>query len=335
MAEMVTFNEETILAQGEAIYSRRAEIEAMADAVTEKGFSGILISSSGGSQAMLAPFSAMIDELSDIPWRAVLSAELVLTGCNMVDEKTLVLMTSKSGDTTETLAAARWLKERGCTIFSVIGKADSPLEEISDFSFVYGDGRPQELIVYLFLGRLLYNAGCFDAYPTFADELANLVPGLVSVRKQFDARARAYCERYHDAPYHIWVSSGDIWPTCYAYAMCVLEESQWIRTKSVSSPEFFHGTLELLEKDVPLTLLVGEGSTRALDLRVKDFAEKVTDELTVIDAAEFDMPGISAETRHWLGPVVMNAALQRISKNMEDVTSHSLDIRRYYRKLEY
>ena len=67
MAEMVTFNEETILAQGKAIYSRRAEIEAMADAVTEKGFSGILISSSGGSQAMLAPFSAMIDELSDIP----------------------------------------------------------------------------------------------------------------------------------------------------------------------------------------------------------------------------------------------------------------------------
>ena len=202
MAEMVTFNEETILAQGKAIYSRRAEIEAMADAVTEKGFSGILISSSGGSQAMLAPFSAMIDELSDIPWRSVLSAELVLTGCNMVDEKTLVLMTSKSGDTTETLAAARWLKERGCTIFSVIGKADSPLEEVSDFSFVYGDGRPQELIVYLFLGRLLHNAGCFDAYPTFADELANLVPGLVSVRKQFDARARAYCERYHDAPYH-------------------------------------------------------------------------------------------------------------------------------------
>ena len=37
MAEMVTFNEETILAQGKAIYSRRAEIEAMADAVTEKG----------------------------------------------------------------------------------------------------------------------------------------------------------------------------------------------------------------------------------------------------------------------------------------------------------
>ena len=136
MAEMVTFNEETILAQGKAIYSRRAEIEAMADAVTEKGFSGILISSSGGSQAMLAPFSAMIDELSDIPWRSVLSAELVLTGCNMVDEKTLVLMTSKSGDTTETLAAARWLKERGCTIFSVIGKADSPLEEVDRKSVV-------------------------------------------------------------------------------------------------------------------------------------------------------------------------------------------------------
>ena len=37
MAEMVTFNEETILAQGKAIYSRRAEIEAMADAAVADG----------------------------------------------------------------------------------------------------------------------------------------------------------------------------------------------------------------------------------------------------------------------------------------------------------
>ena len=37
MAEMVTFNEETILAQGKAIYSRRAEIEAMADAAVAEG----------------------------------------------------------------------------------------------------------------------------------------------------------------------------------------------------------------------------------------------------------------------------------------------------------
>ncbi len=39
-----------------------------------------------------------------------------------------------------------------------------------------------------------------------------------------------------------------------------LEEMQWKRTRPVSSAEFFHGALELLEKDVPLILVKGEGN---------------------------------------------------------------------------
>ena len=46
-------------------------------------------------------------------------------------------------------------------------------------------------------------------------------------------------------------------------------------------------------------------------------------------------PGISDEFRPLLSPVVMAAVLQRISKNIEVITDHSLDIRRYYRKESY
>ena len=65
------------------------------------------------------------------------------------------------------------------------------------------------------------------------------------------------------------------------------------------------------------------------------FAQTYTDKPTVIDAAEFELPGISGEFRPLLGPVIMNVALQRISKNMEHETGHPLDYRRYYRKVEY
>jgi fructoselysine-6-phosphate deglycase len=47
------------------------------------------------------------------------------------------------------------------------------------------------------------------------------------------------------------------------------------------------------------------------------------------------LPGIRPEFRRWLSPVVMAAVLQRVSKNLEDITGHSLDIRRYYRKESY
>lgn len=332
---MISFDEQKLLASFDRIYARRDEIEAMADSACLRGISNILLSASGGSQAMLNPFLHLIDAYSSLPVRSVLSAELVLTGCNMLDSNTLAIMSSKSGDTPETVAAARWLKERGCSIFSIVGKPESPLEELSDWCFVYEDGRPQELVAYLFLGRVLQRLGNFSRFDAFADELSSLGSALNSVRRQFDGRAIEYCRLYHDEPYHVWVASGDLWPVCYAYAMCVLEESQWIRTKSVQSPEFFHGTFELLEPGVPLTLLMGEGPTRPLDERVERFARAYTDKLTVIDAASFDLPGISDEFRPLLGPVVMNAALQRISKNMEYETGHSLEYRRYYRKVEY
>lgn len=332
---MVTFDEAELLNQGELIYGCRDELEAIAVAVCERGFDNILLSSSGGSQAMLDPFASMINEMSDIPIASMLSGVLVITGYNQLGSKTLVFMSSKSGDTKETVAAAEYLRERGAIIVSVVGKSDSPLEALSDYCFVYGNGRPQELALYLILGKILHLRGQFNRYPAFADNLANLAPALVSVRKQFDERAIEYCKAYHDDPYNIWIASGDLWPVCYAYAMCVLEESQWIRTKSVSSPEFFHGTLELVEPDVSVTLLVTEGATRELDLRVKRFIEQYSNKATVIDLADFDLLGIDREFRCLLGPVVANAALQRISKNMEHLTGHSLDIRRYYRKVDY
>lgn len=40
-------------------------------------------------------------------------------------------MASKSGDTKETVAAAKYVKEKGATIVSVLGVDNSPLGELS------------------------------------------------------------------------------------------------------------------------------------------------------------------------------------------------------------
>ena len=333
--ELIKFDEAAIIANGETIYRQRAHIEAIADSICDAGFDLLLFTSSGGSQAMLDPFAFYVRHASRLPVENVLAADLMLGGCNRIGPKTVAFLTSKSGDTAETVQAARWLKDRGVRLVSVVGKADSALEALSDDTVVYGEGRPQELVFYLLIGRILYRSGCFAEYPRFADELKGLAYALAQVRKQADAKCRQYALDYCREPYNIWVGSGDLWPTAYSYSMCVLEESQWIRTKSVSSPEFFHGTLELLEDDVCTTLLLTEGPTRAQDERVKAFAARHTKKLTCFDTKEYALPGISDEFRPLLSPVVMAAVLQRISKNIEVITDHSLDIRRYYRKESY
>ncbi len=159
------FDENLIIANGAKIYDQRAKIEAIADSIVDNGFDLLLFTSSGGSQAMLDPFAFYIRHMSRLPVENVLSANLMTGDCNRITDKTVAFLTSKSGDTAETVKAANWLKEQGVRLFAAVGKENSTLESICDDTIVYGEGRPQELVFYLLIGRILYRSGSFDAYP--------------------------------------------------------------------------------------------------------------------------------------------------------------------------
>ena len=89
--------------------------------------------------------------------------------------------------------------------------------------------------------------------------------------------------------------------------------------------QLYHRYYDMIKDD--LLLQVGEDESA--------FIEKYSDKVTVFDCKDFELQGISDEFRWLLSPVMMNAILQRISKNMEVITNHSLDYRRYYRKVDY
>ena len=94
--------------------------------------------------------------------------------------------------------------------------------------------------------------------------------------------------------------------------------------------------LELLEKEVPLFLVKGEGRCRALDERVERFAEKITDHLVVIDPRDYPLNGIDDAFRWIMAPCVVSTLLvDRLAAHFEHYTGHDLNIRRYYRQFDY
>ncbi|MCI8948594.1 MAG: SIS domain-containing protein [Lachnospiraceae bacterium] len=334
---MIDFNEKTVKEQADQLYALRGELEAVADKVCEKGFDNILFTSAGGSLAALEPFAYMMKSMSKIPVFTEIPAELMATDNALITDKTVAILTSKSGDTKETVAAAKWLAEKNVTTISFCGEPDSPLKAATTYSVCYGNAEPHDLIAIFVLGRILYNKCEFADYPKFADELKNLGDVLVSVAKASDAKGMEYAKRFDekDKEYQIWTGSGMTWGHTYSMAMCVLEECQWLRTKSVNSAEFFHGTIELVEKGVLVCVGMGEGPTRPLDERVIRFVEKHTDQLVVFDTKEYEFPGISEQFRWMLSPVILWAIYERAYKNLAEIRKHTLDIRRYYRRLEY
>jgi len=317
------------------LYGMRGHLEAIADRYAAQGCDLLFFTSSGGSLAMLQPFCDWVTQDSPLAAASMTAADYCCLGCGRVTGRSLAMVTSKSGDTKETLAAVRRLKAQGVRVFAAVGKDGSEMQKLADDAVVYGPGRPQELIFYILVGRMLFDAGRFADYPLLADQLAWLGEDLADVRVKADPVCKDYAEKYGHEPYGIWVASGRLWPQAYSYAMCVLQESQWLRTTSVSSAEFFHGTLELVDRDVCVTLLAGQGPTRPQDMRVRDFCRRYTDRLTVFDTRDYPLPHIDKRFGALLDPVVMAAVLQRVSRNLEAVTGHPMDLRRYYNTVEY
>lgn len=98
------------------------------------------------------------------------------------------------------------------------------------------------------------NNGEFPEYEKFIDALKQMPEVLQKVREDNDERALAFAEKHKDTKFHMCVGAGNTWGETYCFAMCVLEEMQWIPTKSIHAAEFFHGTVEMTEKDMSFML---------------------------------------------------------------------------------
>ena len=134
---------------------------------------------------------------------------------------------------------------------------------------------------------------------------------------------------------HYFIGSGNQYGATYSYAMCYWEEQMWIRTKSISCQEFFHGMQEIIVDDTPVTLFMGEDEQRPLAERVARFLPRVNGNYTIIDTKEFELKGISPEYRGTISHLVMHGVNNRVDAYMELFLRHPLSIRRYYRQFEY
>ena len=164
--------------------------------------------------------------------------------------------------------------------------------------------------------------------------MGKITPYLIKAKEQYEDRCKALADHHKDTPYHMVVGSGYVWGEAYDYAMCILEEMQWIKTKSIHAAEFFHGTLELVEEDTSIILLYGEDATRPLMDRVYNFATRFSKEIAIFDSKDIVLP-LLEEQRQYVSPLVIYAITERLSCHLEHVRNHPLTTRRYYRQMEY
>ncbi|MFG6191428.1 SIS domain-containing protein [Nonomuraea sp. JJY05] len=333
---MLGFNEPEFLSQVTSAVGLRPRIEELVDRLVDEGFKHVLLVGAGGTYAQMWPYEHLARRSSTLDVRAAIAAELIVSGDARLGEDTVAIFTSVSGTTDDTVRAIEYCKSKGAFTVSFTGHADSPVATKVDAALVSQPKTwPFDMQLLLFMTRLLSRRGEFDGYEKFAAEFEGIPGILVEVAKQAEPVAAAFAEAHKDSDYHFLVGGGNLWGFTYLYSMCILEEMQWLRTTRVHSAEFFHGSLELLEEDTSVIIFQGEDETRPLTDRAEAFARRVSKDVTVFDTRDYPLTGISPEFRGLLAPLVLDTVLSRVSKHLERVRDHSLDLRRYYRVMDY
>ena len=295
----------------------------------------------GGSQAAIfGGFYLLNKEAKTFGSSIYNSNEFVHATPAMLDERCIVVLCSLKA-TKETVEAVKVANERGAHTIAMTGFPTTEMANTGKYVVVYSNGENQ---IYsqgnqanaLRVGFEILNQ--FENYENYkmAIEAFSKIDQIVgNAKKYIDRIANNFAEEYKDDEIFYVMASGPAYSTAYTMSYCHLMEMQWKHAIPMHSGEYFHGPFETTDKNLPIILLMSEGSTRPLDERALLFLNRYAKRVTVIDVKELGINIIDDRIVEYFNSVIMIPIERDIVARMAEVRNHSMDQRRYMWKVEY
>ena len=258
------------------------EVEKVVDQICDEGYENIFLFGIGGTLLYAGQIMHTAKQLGcSLPLYLENATDFLYEGNKKFTKNSVVVIASLSGNTIEVEAAIDKAHEVGARVIGYVEVPESPLAKKVDHLVTTVGG--EYYWWYTVVLRFMKNAGEFDAYDKLTSQMKNLPDAVVQIYKDADEEMKNYAEKYCDEPITYLVGSGNLedWAVCYG--MCIMEEMQWMRTRPISAANFFHGTLEVIERDIPVILIKGEDKTRPEMDRVEKFVNRVSAKVTVFD----------------------------------------------------
>lgn len=333
---IIKFDEQKQIDSVNGALALRGTIEEIVDKIYDDGFDGIYWIGVGGTYASAMQAEVYMRSRTKLPIYVEHAAQFLTTGNPRFTDKSVMIFSSVTGNTVEMVKAVEKANEIGARVFGFIDKPEASLAKKCTYCISYPEN--EQLKFFMTANRFMYRNGEFPDYDRYNQEMeAHLAQALVDVEKAADDFGKEFAGKHCEDPIHYFVGSGAQWGSTYSYAMCYWEEQHWIRTKSITAEEFFHGMFEIVDKNTAVTIFLGEDEQRPLAERVAAFLPKICGNYTFIDSKDYAeyLEGISPEFRGSISHLVTHAVTQRIDAHMEVINRHPVTIRRYYRQLDY
>lgn len=216
---------------------------------------------------------ALMQSLVGIHMGVELASEFMYTDA-IVDEKTLVIAISQSGETIDTLEALKYAKKNGAKTLAIVNVRGASIARESEH-VIYTNAGPeiavastkayttQLAVLYLLAGRMAYVRGAFDEARTkaFVEELLRVPAVMQEVlerREEIHYIARGILNAKD-----VFMIGRGLDYSILLEGSLKLKEISYIHSEAYASGELKHGTIALITEDTPVVAVVTQDKVQS------------------------------------------------------------------------
>ncbi|MCQ2567283.1 MAG: glutamine--fructose-6-phosphate transaminase (isomerizing) [Mogibacterium sp.] len=235
------------------------------DALDLSSFNKIVITACGSAYYAGCAGRYAFEQLCRIPVQVELASELRYND-PIIDEHTLLIVLSQSGETADTIAAMRECMSRGASALSIVNVVGSTIAKIADYTIYTWAGpeiavattkgyTTQLTVLYLLALWMGKKLGKLD------DERFNLLleslktlPDSIQEALDMNPMIPELAKKYHQAKAVFFIGRN----TDYAVALegaLKMKEISYIHAESYAAGELKHGTIALIDDHQPVVAL--------------------------------------------------------------------------------
>ena len=314
----------------------------------------------GYDDATLQTVQRMVIVACGTSWHAALTGKFMIEGhCRIpveidiasefryrnpvIDNRTLVMVISQSGETADTLAALREAKKLGAMNLAICNVLDSSIARDAA-GVIYTHAGPevgvastkafvtQLTALYLFtirLGRAIGRLSVAQGQQMIAD--LKKVPELLEQALKLNEQTEKIARQYMNARDFLYLGRGRNFPIALEGAL-KLKEISYIHAEGYPAGEMKHGPIALIDEHVPVVVLVPKNSTYektvsnmeeviARSGRVIALCSEGDHEVQEKAEATLELPELSDD----LDPILLSVPLQLLSYHIAVLKGTDVD----------
>jgi glucosamine--fructose-6-phosphate aminotransferase (isomerizing) len=228
------------------------------------GIERIVITACGTSWHAALIGEYMLEELARIPVEVQYASEFRYKN-PVIEDGTLLLAISQSGETADTLAALKEAKQQGIPTMGIVNVVGSSIARATDFG-VYLHAGPeigvastkaftsQIVALALFTLYLARRRGMSVVQGGEIVSALKALPGQVEAILGLDDNLRGLAESYADTRNFLYMGRGYQFPVALEGAL-KLKEVSYIHAEGYPAAEMKHGPIALIDREMPVVVL--------------------------------------------------------------------------------